>query len=62
MGHFGLRETESFNSQKWFTCNFSPQYPYTIQQTGNEITQTYQSEVVIMIEHQILVTKLQRNV
>ena len=35
-----------------------------MQQTGNEITQTYQLEVVIfmMIWHQILVPKLQGNV
>ena len=32
-----------------FTCNFSLQYPYTIQQTGDEITQTYQLNVVIKI-------------
>ena len=34
---------------KCSTYNFSLQYPYTIQQTGNEIAQTYQLEVVIMI-------------
>ena len=33
----------------WFPCNFSLQYPYTNQQTGNEITKTYQLEVIIMI-------------
>ena len=32
----------------WFKCNFSLQYPYTIQQTSNKITQTYHLEVVIM--------------
>ena len=37
------------------TCNFSLQYPYVIQQTGSEITQTYQV-LDILIEHQILVT------
>ena len=37
-----------FNSLKWFTWNF---YPCTIQQTGNENTQTYYSkEVVILIQ------------
>ena len=42
---------KSFNSQKWFTCNFSQQYPYIIQQTCNEITstQSYPLEIVIMI-------------
>ena len=38
-----------FNSQKWFTCNFSLQNPFIIQQTGNENTWTYQLEVVILI-------------
>ena len=31
---------QTFNSQKWWTFNFSPQYPYVIQQTGNENNQT----------------------
>ena len=34
---------------EWFTSNFSLQYPYTIQQTSNENTQTYQLEVVIVM-------------
>ena len=38
-----------FNSQKWFISNFSLQYPFTVQQTGNENTQMYQVEVVILI-------------
>ena len=46
----------------WLTCDFSLYYPYIIQQTRNENTQTYQVEVVILIEHQILVTYLQGNV
>ena len=29
-----------FNSQKWSTCRFSLEYPYIIQQTGSENTQT----------------------
>ena len=33
----------------WFTSNFSLQYPLIIQQTGNENTQMYQVEVVILI-------------
>ena len=37
------------NSQKWRTCNFSLQYPFTIQQTGCETTQIYQVEVVTYI-------------
>ena len=36
--------------------------PYIIQQTGNENIQTYQLEVVILIQHQIHVTALQQNV
>ena len=35
-------------------CNLSLQYPYIIQQTGNENIQTYQVEVVAMIQHQIM--------
>ena len=38
-----------FNFQKRLTCNFSLQYSYTNQQTGNEITKTYQLEVIIRI-------------
>ena len=41
--------------------NFSQQYPYIIQQTGNENTPTYQVEVVVLIQHQILVTNLNGN-
>ena len=37
-------------------------YLYTIQQMVNENTQTYQVEVVIFIQHQILITNLQGNV
>ena len=37
------------NSQKWLTSNFSQQYPYIIQQTGNENTQMYKVKVVILI-------------
>ena len=39
-----------------------PTYPSPIQQTGNENTQMYQVEVVILILHQILGTILQGNV
>ena len=46
----------------WLTNNFSLQYPCTIQQTGNENIQMYQVEVVILIEHQILVTYSKGNV
>ena len=35
--------------QKWLTSKFSLQYPYIIQETGNENTQTYQGEVVVLI-------------
>ena len=38
-----------FNSQRYFTCNFSLQNPYTIPLTGNENTQIYQVEVVTLI-------------
>ena len=38
-----------FNSQKWSTWNFSLQYPYIIQQTGNENIPTYLVEAVILI-------------
>ena len=43
--------TLPFNSnfQEWLTWNFSLDYPYIIQQTGNENIQTYQVEVVILI-------------
>ena len=37
-------------------------YPYIIQQTGSEITEIYQVQDIILIEHQILVTNLQGNV
>ena len=37
-------------------------YPYIIQQTGSEITQIYQVQDIILIEHQILVTNFQGNV
>ena len=33
-----------------------------MQQTGNENIQTYQVEVVVLIQHQILVTDSQGNV
>ena len=45
-----------FNSQKWLACNFSLQYPNIILHTGNENIQTNRVEVVILIQHQILVT------
>ena len=38
-----------FNSQRWLISNFSQQYPYIIQETGHENTQTYQVEVVVLI-------------
>ena len=44
------------NSQKWLACNFSLQYPNIILYTGNENIQTNRVEVVILIQHQILVT------
>ena len=33
----------------WLTWNFSLQYPYIIQQTGDENIQTYQVEAAILI-------------
>ena len=44
------------------TGKLSLQYPYIIQQAGNENTQNYSVEVAILIKHQILVTNLQGNV
>ena len=52
----------TFNSQKWSTCHFSPEYPYIIQQTSIENTQTYQVQDIILIKYQILITNLQGNV
>ena len=48
-----------FNSQKWLACNFSLQYPHIILYKGNENIQTNRVEVVILIQHQILVINLQ---
>ena len=53
---------QPFNSQKWLTCSFSLEYPYIIQQTGSENTQTYQVQDIILIERQILITGLQGDV
>ena len=50
-----------FNSQKGLKSNFSQKYPYIIQQTGKENTPTYQVEVVVLIQHQILVANLNGN-
>ena len=46
---FSLLPFKPFNSHKWLTYNFFLQYSYLIQQTGNESTQTYHVEVVILI-------------
>ena len=51
-----------FNSQKWLARNFSLQYPNIILYTGNENIQTNRVEVVILIQHQILVINLQVDV
>ena len=51
-----------FNSQKWLACIFSLQYPHIILYTGNENIQTNRVEVVILIQHQILVINLQVDV
>ena len=48
------------DSQRWLAYNLSLWYPHLMQQTGHEKTQTYQVEVVILIQ-QILITNLQRN-
>ena len=53
---------QPFNSQKWLACNFSLQYPHIILYTGNENIQTNRVEVVILIQHQILVINLQGDV
>ena len=52
----------SFNSQKWLTCNFFLHYPYIIQKTGDENTESYQVEIIILLKHQILPTNSQGNV
>ena len=44
----------------WLAGNFSLEHSCLIQQTGDEKPQTYQVAVVILIEHQILATYLQR--
>ena len=36
-------------SQTWLICNFSLYHLFIIQQTGNENTQTYQIEVVLLM-------------
>ena len=51
-----------FNSYKWLACNFSLQYPNIILHTGNENTQTNRVQVLILIQHQILVINLQGDV
>ena len=33
----------------WLACKFSLKYLYIVQQTGNDNTQSYQVEVVILI-------------
>ena len=44
--HFG-EDNISLPIQRWLRCNFSLQYPYIIQQTGNENAQSYQIKIVI---------------
>ena len=51
-----------FNSRKWLARNFSLQYPHIILYTDNENIQTNRVEVVILIQHQILVINLQVDV
>ena len=36
-------------AQRWLTRNFSLQYPYTIQQTGDENIHTYHLEIASLI-------------
>ena len=48
-------------SDKHVTSPYSV-YNYVIQWKGSEITQTYQVQDIILIEHQILITSLQGNV
>ena len=49
----------------WFpeviNMKFLPIIYGIIQQTGDENIQTYQGEVAILIQHQILITNLQKN-
>ena len=51
-----------FDPLNWSTFNFFLEYQYIIQQTGNENTQTYQVEVVILIWQKILAITLLGNV
>ena len=60
--HLLVNRLKPFNSQKWLACNFSLKYPNINLHTGNKNTQTNQVEVVIFIQHQILVTNLQGDV
>ena len=46
----------------WLTYNFSQQYPYIIQQTGDKNIQTYDIKVVSLIKNQIFRTNIQGNV
>ena len=55
-------DCQPFNSQKWLTCNFSLSYPYIIQQNVRENSQTYQVEVVVLTQQQILQTNSKGNV
>ena len=51
---FKLTQPLNFRKLLPITCNFSLCYSYTIQQAGNENTQTNQVEVDILIKHQRL--------
>ena len=51
-----------FNSQNPFCSRSFLKYQYTILQTANEGTDTYQAEVFILIQHQILSTYFRGNV
>ena len=45
----------------WLTYNFSQQYLYIIQQTGDKNIQTYDIKVVSLIKNQIFRTNIQGN-
>ena len=48
---FSSRNSWTLYLPNWLICKFSLKYPYFIHQTGDDNTQTYQVEVVILIQH-----------
>ena len=54
--------SEPFTSPKCLRSNFSLSHLYIMQQKDNENSQTYQIEVFVMIQHNVLRTNSQGNV